>query len=308
MKTIEPVETGRLVLRPLAMSDAADLFRVYRDAEAMRFWHTPPHASVDDTTHLIGELLAGDGAWWAICLRADGVAIGTIGFHGNPGAPGMGYILGSDYWRRGYGEEALRAAATHGFRRLGFDRAELWIHQDNIASQRLAEKVGFVRRGQFRTRWPTFPHSHEIYVYGLLAREWPVTAADGRAASPVACYYLEPILGVPDVKATAEYYRDKLGFAIEFFYGDPPTHAGVSRGEWSFPAARIQLSRLESERASVPTVDLFIFVGPDIARLYDAYRNSGVEIASTLEAKPWGMREFAIRDCNGYLLRFGTPA
>lgn len=113
----------------------------------------------------------------------------------------------------------------------------------------------------------------------------------------------EPILSVPDVQATAEYYRDMLGFAIEFLWGTPPTHAGVMRGEWTFPAARIQLGQGETPN---PAGTLFIFVGSEIGLLYDDYRAKGVEVISPLEHKPWGMREFTVRDLNGYHLRFGT--
>ena len=115
---------------------------------------------------------------------------------------------------------------------------------------------------------------------------------------------MEPILSVPDVLAAAEFYRDTLGFAIEFLWGDPPTHAGVTRGEWTFPAARIQFSQGE---ACKPAGTLFIFVDPAIEALYDDYRANDVEIVSPLEHKPWGMREFTAQDLNGYHLRFGTP-
>lgn len=303
----ERIETERLILRPLSIDDAADLFVVRRDPETVRYWDSGPHTHVDQTRSMIEGSLNRPGAWWAICRRDDpsSVAIGLIGFLGNAGVPGIGYILRRDQWRQGFGAEALRAVVTYGFNEFGFDRAELWIHEGNVASQRLAERVGFSRKGQFRVKWSHFPASHVMLVYGLLASEWSGAPKLQRPRTEV--YYLEPILGVPDVKATAAYYRDKLGFAIDFLYGDPPTHAAVSRGEWTYPAARIQLSQLEPDSVMNPSVSLFVFVGPDIERLRDAYRANGVEIVSELEAKPWGVREFTVKDCNGYRLRFGTP-
>jgi ribosomal-protein-alanine N-acetyltransferase len=301
----EPIETERLLLRPMSLDDAPGLFIVRSDSETLRFWDGPPHTAIAETRDMIENTQAGPGAWWTIFLRERDHPIGFIGFHGNSGVPGAGYILHRDHWRQGYGSEALRAVVTYGFNRLGLDRVELWIHEGNIASQRLAQKVGFTRKSQFRVKWPHFPKSHEMFVYGLLAREWPA------AVHVPKCHpefdRIEPILGVADVKATAEYYRDQLGFGIDFLYGDPPTHAAVSRGEWTFPAARIQFSQLDPGRAIDPSVSLFIFVGPDIERLRDTCRDLGVKIVSELEPKPWGMREFTIRDCNGYLLRFGTP-
>jgi RimJ/RimL family protein N-acetyltransferase/uncharacterized glyoxalase superfamily protein PhnB len=301
---IEPVETDRLTLRPMSSDDAADLFLVRSDPETVRYWDGPPHTRPAETRHMIAETLRGNGAWWTFRERGKQRAIGFIGFHGNTDVAGIGYILHRDYWRRGYGTEALRAVVDYGFNRLGLDRAELWIDEDNVASRRLAEKVGFERRSQFRTKWPHKSESHVMVVYGLVARDWPALA---RVLPPrIAFDRLEPILSVPDVRETAEYYRDRLGFTIEFLYGDPPTHAGVARGEWSFPSARLQLSQSEPGEI-VGGLSLFVFVGPQIEQLFEAYRAGGVEVVSDLERKPWGMREFTIRDCNGYRLRFATP-
>ena len=100
---IDVVETERLILRPLSLDDTADLFRVRRDPETVRFWDSPAHTSEDETRHMVEQTLGSSGVWWVICLRDDRGrrAIGLIGFHGNPGAPGIGYILRRDQWRRG---------------------------------------------------------------------------------------------------------------------------------------------------------------------------------------------------------------
>lgn len=302
---IERLDAERLTLRPLSVDDAADLFLVYGDPEAMRFWTTPAHPDAAETARMIDAMLSeASSAWWSIVLRASGRAIGAIGLYLNASVPGIGYILGRAHWRQGYGAEALRAVVDHTFNDLGRDRVELWIQVENVASRRLAEKTGFTRRAQFRTRWAHNAGSHVMAVYGLHARDWPSVR---RALAPrVEFSHLEPILSVPDVSATAAFYRDKLGFTIEFLYGDPPVHAGVARGEWSFPSARLQLTQA-APGAAAGGLSLFVFVGPDIERLRDEYARAGVEISADLETKPWGMREFSVRDCNGYVLRFGTP-
>ena len=38
---------------------------------------------------------------------------------------------------------------------------------------------------------------------------------------------MQPVLAVPDVEQTVEFYRDKLGFHVDFVEGDPPVHARV---------------------------------------------------------------------------------
>jgi [ribosomal protein S5]-alanine N-acetyltransferase len=295
--TFPTLTTDRLVLRPLTPDDAADLFLVFGDDDVMRYWVSHPHPSVERTREEIERITAPAKArQWAICLKEDGRAAGVIGFLGNEGVPGIGYILRRDLWRRGFGTEALQAVVAHGFDVLGYERAELWIHEDNIASQKLAHKTGFAPRGQFHMKWPQFSDPHVMIVYGRV---------NDRAAlhgAGVAFNRVEPILAVPDVLAAAQYYRDRLGFTIEFTYGLPPVHAGIARGDWTFPAARLQLTKGEPVPAR-----LFFFIGRNIDLLGAEYRNKGVEFESPIENKPWNMREFAIHDLNGCILRFGMP-
>src|SRR5205823_4889241 len=116
--------------------------------------------------------IAGTGRAWALLPRSSGGAIGLVYYLGNVGAPGMGYILSPRFWGQGLMSEAVRGALAYGFERLGLDRVELWIDTRNIASQRLAERTGFKRRGAFRMKYPRETQSHEKLVYGLRIEEW----------------------------------------------------------------------------------------------------------------------------------------
>ena len=116
-----------------------------------------------------------------------------------------------------------------------------------------------------------------------------------------------PILPAHDVAATAEYYRDTLGFNIEWMMGDPPTYASVSRGGWTADCLRIHLYHpAEGVKPGIQTM-LYIFVAP-IDVLYAEYKSKQVEFALELAQQPWGMREFRVRDINGTILRFGEPS
>ena len=55
-----------------------------------------------------------------------------------------------------------------------------------------------------------------------------------------------PVVFVSNVQASAAFFRDKLGFAIDFLHGNPPFYASASRG-----AARLHL-RLSTSQSSVP--------------------------------------------------------
>jgi predicted enzyme related to lactoylglutathione lyase len=99
------------------------------------------------------------------------------------------------------------------------------------------------------------------------------------------------VLGVQDVAATSDYYREVLGFSIDFIFGSPPVHAGSS--------SNIHFARSKT---------IFCFIVPDIETLHENYLDSGAKIV----APPYinhdsGMREMDVEDCNGYILRFSQP-
>ena len=297
--------TERLILQPLTAADADDLYDAFRRPEAMRFMDDPLHTSAAETRKMVDGMLSGPGTVWTVRTAADGPALGFVDYIGNAGVPGMGYFLHPDHWGNGYMSEAVRAALVYGFDEMGLDRVELWISQENTASLRLAERAGFRRRGRMRQKYHKDESGHDKIVYGITAEQWRTGQLAGNAQ---AAYSLAPILAVPDVLAAAEFYCDKLGFTIGFLFGDPPTHAGIHRGEWTNEGAHIQLSLTDQPLPPMPQVGFYVFMGEDVDGLFEQYRAAGVHIEREPTNEPWGMREFAIRDCNGYLLRFGRPS
>ena len=299
------IETDRLVLTPLTMRDVPDLFEIFKSKDAMRFMSSPPHSQITETESEVTDMLTPESGWLAIRLKDQPRVIGYVGFLGNQGVPGMGYILDPRHWRNGYMAEAARAALEYGFTGMGFDRVELWIQKENIASQKLAAKIGFTRRGRFCMKYPHQMSAHEKVVYGLYRDEW---LSDQSSPRRMACYGMQPVMQVPDVRSTAAFYSERLGFDIEFLYGDPPTHGGVCWCDWTTEGAHIQLSQETITGAPHPGLTLYFFVGSDIDELYHRYIDTGIPIVQEIATQPWHMREFVIHDCNGYVLRFGTPA
>ena len=297
--------TERLILRPLEAADAEDLYDAYRRPEAMRFMDDAAHTSAAETKKMVDGMLDGPGTVWTVRTTEDGPALGYVDYIGNAGVPGMGYFLHPDHWGNGYMSEAVRGALDYGFDKMELDRVELWISEENTASVRLAERVGFRRRGRMRQKYHQDSVGHDKIVYGITKEQWRTGQLAGDAQ---AAYSLAPILAVPDVLAAAEFYCDKLGFTIGFLFGDPPTHAGIHRGEWTNEGAHIQLTLADQPLAPKPQVGFYVFMGEDVDGLFARYQAAGVHIERELTDEPWGMREFAIRDCNGYLLRFGSPS
>lgn len=118
----------------------------------------------------------------------------------------------------------------------------------------------------------------------------------------------QPVLEVDDVSQTVAYYRDSLGFELDFDYGDPPIYACVGRPFASRGAATfIRFTNWCRDRDRVANSGwLAIYVEPGLDELYEEYLSKGVEISQEIGDCEWGMREFDVRDCNGHYLRFGT--
>ena len=119
---------------------------------------------------------------------------------------------------------------------------------------------------------------------------------------------IAPFFIVDDVVATANFYRDKLGFRYERFWGEPPCFCMVSRG-----GVIIMLSQLPKTGLMRPNRiadpegeawDAYVWVD-DADALYAEFTAKGVKIARHICDQPYGNRDFDIEDCNGYRLCFG---
>lgn len=171
--------TERLLLRPLAVTDAPALFKVYGDTETMAFWSEQPAATVGETAKMIRADLdlvsRGVAAFWAVTLRDSGVAIGKLTLmHYSPQnqRAEIGYILHREHWRQGLMSEALTAAIDFAFGPLGLHRLEADTDTENLASIALLKKLYFREEGLFRQRWRVYGAWQDSLMFGLLSSDW----------------------------------------------------------------------------------------------------------------------------------------
>lgn len=136
---------------------------------------------------------------------------------------------------------------------------------------------------------------------GLTTRPKP---AQPEPAAPVL-KGAQPVVFVSNVQASAAFFRDKLGFAIDFLHGHPPFYASVSRG-----AARLYL-RFVHAPVITPEIRereeglLSAFLDVDNIRgLFAEYKAAGVDFAHPLRKEPWGMSAFTVLDPDGNRICF----
>lgn len=93
----------------------------------------------------------------------------------------LGYAIRRDRWGRGYATEAAAVILDYGFNTLGLHRVQAACGPDNVASQRLLDKLGFTYEGRMRDHVFTNGAWRDSLLYSLLEQEWPPTTAEGSA-------------------------------------------------------------------------------------------------------------------------------
>ena len=116
------------------------------------------------------------------------------------------------------------------------------------------------------------------------------------AAPRVDCERHHPALAVSDVAVAVDFYTKKLGFSLGFTWDDPPTMAGVNLG-----GVQVFLNK----GTPGPNGCSVYFVVGDADELYDFQHANGVEVVEPPGDRPWGLRDYTVRDLYGYTLTFG---
>lgn len=169
------IESARLRMRPLTVDDAAAMHVIYGDEETMRWWSHPPHISLEETRAKLAKNTT-DPDWraWAITLKDDGSAIGTLAAHEKRQGRvvEIGYSLARPHWRHGYAREAVSRLLDLLFHEEKVRRVFADTDPDNVGSNALLESLGFVREGRLRGEWETHIGVRDSLIWGLLAEKW----------------------------------------------------------------------------------------------------------------------------------------
>lgn len=146
-----PIVTERLLARPFTLADDAAMLAVYGDPEVMRFIPGGPVHTIE----AVRDILAGQAgmqetngySYWALAERSSGDVIGDVGYghFALTGDVELGYTLARGVWGKGYATEAARACLDAGLAHLDVARIVAVVDVDNLASQRVAERIGMGR-------------------------------------------------------------------------------------------------------------------------------------------------------------------
>lgn len=151
------LETGRLVLRPLAPADAAPMTPLANDIGVARMTTSIPHPfSRDVAEGFIARMEKADPAREAVLAvqGRDGTFMGVIGFHPSEKlGPELGYWIGRPFWGAGFMTEAVTAALDWARENWGRRVLTSGHFTDNDASARVLAKADFLYTGEVEPRF-----------------------------------------------------------------------------------------------------------------------------------------------------------
>jgi catechol 2,3-dioxygenase-like lactoylglutathione lyase family enzyme len=128
------------------------------------------------------------------------------------------------------------------------------------------------------------------------ARRSPLVEA-ARGAGEAELARAIPIFEVRELKASQRYYREALGFKVDWEHGDPPDFGSVSRAETVI---------FQCQGCGHPAGAWVMIFTPDVDRLHRELAARKARIVMPPRDMPWGLREMNVADPDGNVLRFAS--
>lgn len=157
---LKPIETARLLLRPLEKTDAERLFLLDSNPEVMKYIGQPVLSEIEQSQEVIAMIQKqyhdnGIGRY-AVIEKESGLLIGWSGLKLYKGKINnhenfyeLGYRFLPEFWGKGYAKESSRAFLEAGFNEINIDVIYAYTHCENTASNNALEKLGFQKTGEF---------------------------------------------------------------------------------------------------------------------------------------------------------------
>ena len=142
------LKTERFILREINDQDLPDILSMNSDPEVLKYLHEIPlkdlaHAKAIVEQHIYPQYEQGLGRW-AVVEKSTGLFTGWCGLKFRPELKetDLGYRFLKSSWGKGTGQETAKAVLDYGFNTLKLKTITGRAHVDNLASQKILEKIG----------------------------------------------------------------------------------------------------------------------------------------------------------------------
>ena len=149
------LQTNRLILRPLEISDAQAMFDMNKNPEVHKYLWQTPEKNIGESIKVIDyvqkQYKENKIGRFATILKETNEFIGWTGIkfvndqteNGNTNFYDYGYRLDEKFWNKGYATEASIAWLDYGFNQMKIEKMNAYTHFENDASNHILQKVGF---------------------------------------------------------------------------------------------------------------------------------------------------------------------
>lgn len=173
------LETSRLTLRPIQLSDAADMFEYASDPKVIEYVSFEQHQTLADTQKAIADhFMVAPLGRFGIIHRQTNKFIGTISLMDlTPHGAEIGYVLNRKFWGQGLAPEAAQALLELDFQHLDLKYIQAYQLTSNPQSARVLEKIGLKCIGTLPNYLPS--------AAGMLDTNlWMISQAEYTASTP----------------------------------------------------------------------------------------------------------------------------
>ena len=176
----ETICTQRLVLRKVRSSDIPAYYARLGSSRAVtKYMLFDPHTDISQSVASIQKALdryaAGHCYRWAIALQEDDSLIGIIEllrFNEQEESCSFAYMLGEEFWGRGYGTEALRAALGFAFEKMQVKQVTADHFSANPASGAAMRKAGMTHVGTLPGKYEKHGTLYDAEEYQIIREQW----------------------------------------------------------------------------------------------------------------------------------------
>lgn len=161
------LETNRLILRPLELSDADAFFVMNDNPNVGRYLSIPLKTKTDAEAYvqkIIGEYQKNGIGRCAVILKETGKMIGFSGLKFRPTEENgysniydLGYRFAEEHWHKGFATEAATAWLEYGFDQMKLKTIYACAMRENIGSNKVLKKLGFQFTNEYFAR--NAPHN-----------------------------------------------------------------------------------------------------------------------------------------------------
>lgn len=173
------LETERLLLRRVSINDLNEILELRGNPETMKFIPRPMVKTEEDALNhfkMIDEKIEkNEGINWAITVKGNPKLIGIIGHYRiqpENHRCEIGYMILPQYNGQGIVTEAIKAVLEYGFEDMNMHSIEAVIDPDNIASERVLQKNGFVKEAHILENEYYDGKFWDTVIYSILKRNF----------------------------------------------------------------------------------------------------------------------------------------